>query len=90
MELIEFVWGAIGSGVLYDSVKLILGASCDKLKGFVDENKKDDFTSHLEYIFSVNEEIKKQLEELQKNSEININSKNTITQSGNNNSVKIG
>lgn len=90
MDLSTFVWGAMSSGAFYDGVKFILGASYEKLKSFVDENKKDDFTSHLETIISVNEGIKKQLEELQKGSEININSKNTIDVKGDNNSIKIG
>ncbi len=90
MDLIDFTWNAMSGGVFYDGVKNIFGASYEKLKSFVDENKKDDFTSHLETIFSVNEEIKKQLEELQKGSEININSKNTIDVKGDNNSIKIG
>jgi len=90
MDLIEFAWSAMSGGIFYDSVKGIFGASFEKLKNFIDKDKKDDFTSHLETIFSVNEEIKKQLEELQKNSEININSKNTIDVKGDYNSIKIG
>lgn len=90
MDLVDFAWNAISGGVFYDNIKLVLGASFDKLKGFFEANNKDDFSSHLETIFSVNEEIKKQLMELQQNGEININSKNTVNVSGNQNSVKIG
>lgn len=90
MELIEFTWSAISGEIFYDGIKSVLGKSYEKLKSFADGGKKDEFTSHLETIFSVNEEIKKQLEELQKNSEININSKNTIDVKGNLNSIKIG
>lgn len=90
MELIEFAWGAISGGVVYDGIKSILGKSYEKLKNFADGGKKDEFASHLETIFSVNEQIKKQLEELQKSSETNINSKNTIDVKGNHNSITIG
>lgn len=90
MDLIDFTWNAMSGGVFYDGVKNIFGASFDKLKSFFDKSKKDEFKSHVETIFSVNEEIKKQLEELQKNGEININSKNTIDVKGNHNSIKIG
>ncbi|MDO9208818.1 MAG: hypothetical protein Q7T91_11260 [Sulfuricurvum sp.] len=90
MELVDFTWNAMSGGVFYDSVKFVFGASFDKLKGFFEANKKDEFSSHLETIFSVNEEIKKQLMELQQNVETNINSKNTVNVSGNKNSVKIG
>lgn len=90
MDLVDFAWNAMSGGVVYDSVKFVFGASFNKLKGFFEENNKDDFSSYLETIFSINEEIKKQLTELQQHGEININSKNTVSVSGNKNSVKIG
>lgn len=90
MDLVDFAWNAMSGGVFYDGVKSILGASFEKLKSFFTDSKKDEFKSHLETIFSVNEEIRKQLEELQKGTEININSKNTMNVKGDNNSIKIG
>lgn len=90
MNLVDFVWNAMSGGAFYDGVKFILGTSFDKLKSLFETNSKDDFVSHLETIFSVNEEIKKQLSELKQNGEININSKNKITQIGDNNNVNFG
>jgi hypothetical protein len=91
MEVITgFVWSAMAGGAFYDGVKIILGSAFGKLKGLFEDKKEDEFRSHLETIFTINEEIKKQLEELRQNGEININSKNTIMQTGNNNSVNIG
>lgn len=72
MDLIEFAWEAVSGNAFYDGVKSIFGASFEKLKSFFDNSKKDEFKSHVETIFSVNEEIKKQLEELQNKSNINI------------------
>ena len=90
MDLIEFTWGALVGGIYYDTAKIILGASYSKLHSFVKENKKDEFKSHLETIFDANENIKHQLEELQNNGEVNINSKNKINLNGNNNTISIG
>jgi len=62
MGLIEFTWGALGGGVLYDGVKIILGSSFDKLKSFVDEKNKNDFTLELQKILSENKDLKDKLE----------------------------
>lgn len=90
MDLVDFAWNAMSGGAFYDGVKFILGASFNKLKGLFDEKRKDDFYSHLETIFSVNEDIKNKLLDLQKNGDSIANSNNTITQIGNHNNVKIG
>ena len=90
MGMVEFVWSAMAGGAFYDSVKLILGSSFDKLNTFFEANKRDDFVSHLETILDVSEQIKEQLGALQKGEQININSNNTIIQSGTNNDIKIG
>lgn len=71
MSILEFTWGAMTGGVAYDSAKIILASSYDKLKGFFDNGKKEEFNSHLETILSISEEIKIKLEELQNNTEIN-------------------
>jgi len=88
MDIINFTWSAMAGGAFYDGIKMILGSSYQKLNMFVEEGKKEEFESHLETIFSVNNEIKTQLEDLQLNG--NNNSYNNIYQNGNNNSVKIG
>lgn len=85
-----FVWSAMAGGAFYDGVKMIFGSAFEKLKSLYDDKKEDEFKSHLDTIFAVNEEIKKQLEELRQNGEININSKNTITINGNDNNINIG
>ncbi|MDP3464821.1 MAG: hypothetical protein Q8R86_03505 [Sulfuricurvum sp.] len=90
MDLVDFAWDAVAGNAFYDSVKLIFGGSFGILKDLVNADKKDDFSSHLQTIFSVNKEIQKQLEELKQNGEININSGNTVVQNGDNNRVKIG
>jgi hypothetical protein len=90
MGIIEFTWGAMAGGIAYDGVKIILANSYDKLKDFFDNGKKEEFNSHLETILSVSEEIKTKLEELQNNTEININSKNIITVTGDSNTINIG
>ncbi len=71
MGIIEFTWGAMAGGIAYDGVKMILAGSYDKLKVFFDNEKKEEFNSHLETILSVSEEIKTKLEELQNKIEIN-------------------
>ncbi len=90
MSIVEFTWGAMAGGVAYDGVKMILANSFDKLKSFFDDKKQEEFNSHLETILSVSEEIKTKLEELQNNIEVNINSKNTTTVTGNSNTITIG
>jgi len=90
MGIVEFTWGAMAGGIAYDGVKIILANSYDKLKDFFDKGKKEEFNSHLETILSVSEEIKTKLEELQNNTEININSKNITTVTGDSNTINIG
>jgi len=46
MGLLEFTWAAMAGGVTYDGVKMILANSYDKLKGFYDNDKQEEFTSH--------------------------------------------
>jgi len=61
-----------------------------KLYTFFEKDKEEEFRSHMETIFSVNEHIKEQLINLQVGGKLNINSKNCVIQNGDNNSVKIG
>lgn len=72
MELVEFTWGALGGGVLYDGVKMILASSFDKLKSFVDENNKGEFKIELEKLLLENKDLKSKLEQFKIEKKIDI------------------
>jgi len=73
-ELVGFVSGAMIGGVVgnttYDGLKIILGSSFDMLLKFLSNNEKAEFKGALTILLMQNEELKKQIEQLQQGKEI--------------------
>ena len=65
-EIIQFVSNLITEGVAYDSLKVILGSSFNKLTSYLSNNEKEKFEGALEILLEQNEEMKQQIIELQK------------------------
>jgi hypothetical protein len=74
MDLINFVQETIVSGVAgsaaYDGLKMILGKSYEKLSTYLKNNETSKFEAALDILFSENEELRKQIERLQKGENI--------------------
>ena len=69
-EIIQFVSNLITEGVAYDSLKVILGSSFNKLTSYLSNNEKEKFEGALEILLEQNEEMKQQIIELQKGKSI--------------------
>ena len=69
-EIIQFVSNLITEGVAYDSHKVILGSSFNKLTSYLSNNEKEKFEGALEILLEQNEEMKQQIIELQKGKSI--------------------
>mgnify|MGYP003543921895 CR=1 FL=1 len=69
-EIIQFVSNSITGGVAYDSLKVILGSSFNKLTSYLSNNEKEKFEGALEILLEQNEEMKQQIIELQKGKSI--------------------
>ena len=81
-NLVAFVQDSIISGVAggvaYDGLKAILGTSFDKLANYLKNDEEQKFEAALDMLLSENEELKKQIEELQRGENIqNIIQNNT-------------
>lgn len=93
-EIIQFVSNLITEGVAYDSLKVILGSSFNKLTSYLSNNEKEKFEGALEILLAQNEEIKQQIIKLQQgksiinDKSIRIDGKNSgINITGNNNTI---
>ena len=93
-EIIQFVSNLITEGVAYDSLKVILGSSFNKLTSYLSNNEKEKFEGALEILLEQNEEIKQQIIKLQQgksiinDNSIRIDGKNSgINVTGNNNII---
>ena len=69
----ESIVSGVAGGVAYDSLKTILGASFDKLDNYLKKNEEQKFEAALDMLLSENEELKKQIEELQRGKNIQNN-----------------
>ena len=73
-ELIQFVSTSIAGGAVgnfaYDGLKAILGSSFDRLSIYLSNNQIAKFEGALEILIEQNEELKKQIDQLQKGEEI--------------------
>ena len=80
-DIIQFVSTSIASGVVgsvaYDGLKAVLGSSFDRLSNYLSNNETVKFEVALEMLFEENQELKKQIEQLQQEKEVSIT---TITQ----------
>ena len=75
MDLIEFTFGAltgVAGNAAYDGMKLILGETFNKLESFAKDDDKKSFELVLQTVIESNENIKQQLEQLQRGESITI------------------
>lgn len=90
-EVITFVSTAIAGGVVgnttYDGLKIVLGSSFDKLSSYLSNNQEAKFEGALEMLLEQNEELKKQIIELQKGNSLTID--NSIKIGGNSSGVNV-
>ena len=59
-EIIQFVSNLITEGVAYDSLKVILGSSFNKLTSYLSNNEKEKFEGLLKQKEEMKQQIKKQ------------------------------
>jgi len=73
-EIVIFVSTAIAGGVVgntsYDSLKVILGSSFDRLSNYLSNNQNEKFKGALEMLLEQNEELKQKIIELQQGKSI--------------------
>ena len=75
MGLVEFVLGAatgVAGNTAYDGVKMVLGNTFNKLKTLAGNNDQETFELVLQTAIESNDNIKKQLEQLQRGENIQI------------------
>jgi len=74
LELINFIYGAMASGVVgnvtYDGIKALLGVSFGQFLGYVKNDDKKKFQERLDELLESNEKLKNKLMDLKSQSKI--------------------
>ena len=81
MELIDFAFGTltgVAGNTVYESLKLILGGSFDKLESLAKADDKATFELLLQTAIEQNQTLKQQLAQLQQGQPINIVTQHNI------------
>ena len=70
-EIIQFVSNLITEGVAYDSLKVILGSSFNKLTSYLSNNEKEKFEGALEILLEQNRITEDKFKTLETNFDCN-------------------